>query len=255
VVSRRAGLALSLAVVAVYVGLAAWSGALSPLTRGPLLDGLGPLQAYRWVSPPPELASTNVAASSLTTTLPLLPQGNRGASLVSSDSQITVVIPNGAIASNAGDTGVRIDLTPGDPAAVAPLGDGLEVFGNTYLIEATYLPSGTPAKALAAKIDVILVYPVTAALHSPSHELLTSRTGDGWKPLQSNDVISAQQVEAQSSELGYVVVGGVVSPLPVTNSPGGSGGGAGNAVAIGLFAVAGVALLVGIGLVLRGRNR
>jgi len=254
-VRRRAGLLLGMAVVAAYVGLAAWSGSISPLARGPLLDGIGPVQAYRWVSPPPELASTNVEPSSLTKKLPLTPNGNRGASLVSSDSQITVVLPTGAIGARAGDSAVRIDLTPGDPAKLAPLGGGLDAFGNSYRIEATYLPSGTEVRGLGAQIDVILVYPVTTTLHSTSHELLASTTGERWKPLNSNDAITAQQVEALTSELGYVVVGGVVSPLPITNSPSASGGGAGNAVAIGLLAGAGVCLLVGIGLVLRGRGR
>ena len=252
---RRAGLVLGVAVAATYLGLAAWSGSLTPLARGPLLDGIGPVQAYRWVGPPPELASTNVEPSSLTKRLPLTPKGNQGASLVSSDSQITVVFPGGAIPPHTGDSAVRIDLTPGDPAALGPLGDGLEAFGNTYRIEATYLPSKTKVGRLGGQIDVILVYPVTATLHSTSHELLASATGDRWKPLTSNDAISAQQVEALTSELGYVVVGGLTSPLPVTDSPSTSGGGAGNAVAIGLLAAAGVFLLVGIGLVLRGRGR
>lgn len=250
----RAGLGAA-AVMVAYVGLAMCSGALSPLARGPLLDGFGPPQAYRWVSPPPDLASTNVAPSSLSKQLPLTAQGNRGVSLVSSDSQITVVLPDGAITPHAGDTAVRIDLTPGDPAALAPLGDGLEPFGNTYQIAATYLPSGQHVKTLGAKIDVILVYPVTTTLHTTSHELLASKTGKAWKPLESNDVITAQQVEALSADLGYVVVGGVPSANPITSSPGGSGGGAGNTVAIALFVVAAVSLLVGVGLVLRGRNR
>ena len=68
---RRTGRALGLAAVTAYVGLASWSGALSPLARGPLLDGTGPPQAYRWVNPPPDLAATNIEPSSLRKRLPL----------------------------------------------------------------------------------------------------------------------------------------------------------------------------------------
>ena len=34
-------------------------GHLSSLAKGPLLDGIGPPQPYRWVNPPPDLAATN----------------------------------------------------------------------------------------------------------------------------------------------------------------------------------------------------
>jgi hypothetical protein len=252
---RRTGRALGLTVVAAHVGLASWSGALSPLARGPLLDGTGPPQAYRWVSPPPDLAATNIEPSSLRKRLPLTAKGNVGASLVSSDSQMTVVVLDGTIPPRAGDTAVRIDLTPEDPATLAPLGDQLAAFGNTVLIEGTYVPSGTPVKKLAGKIDVILVYPVTVTLHATSHEVLASPTGERWQALTSNDVLLQQQVEAMTSELGYVVVGGVPSPQPITNSPSGSGGGVSTTIGFVLFAVAGVAFLVGLGLLLRGRNR
>ena len=62
-VSRRAGRAAGAVVVVAYVALAAWSGSLSPLSRGPLLDGIGPPQAYNWVNPPPDLAPQNLPPS------------------------------------------------------------------------------------------------------------------------------------------------------------------------------------------------
>ena len=47
--SRRAALLVGALCLTAYAGLAALSGHLSPLARGPLLDGIGPPQDYRCV--------------------------------------------------------------------------------------------------------------------------------------------------------------------------------------------------------------
>jgi hypothetical protein len=254
VVRRRTLAASAAAVVLAYAGLAAWSGHLSPLARGPLLDGLGPPQAYRWVSPPPDLAATNVEPSNLTGSMPLTPKGVAGASFVSSDSQLTVIVKDGAIAPHGHDTSVSLEATPVDPATLAPLEGDLKPFGNAYRIAFTYLPSKVRVTRLRDPLDVLLAYPYTVTLHAANHGLYASRDGKNWTPARSNDLLAAFQVEGPVPEPGYVVVGGVPTPAPVSTSPGGGSAGT-NAVATGLFVVAGVALLVGIGLVLRGRKR
>ena len=251
---RRTFTGSALAVLIVYAALAAWSGRLSPLARGPLLDGLGPPQAYRWVSPPPDLAAPNVAPSNLTGSMPLTPKGVSGASFVSSDSQITVIVKDGAIAPHGHDTSVAFEATPVDPATLSPLEGNLEPFGNAYRIAFTYLPSKTRVTRLRDPLDVLLIYPYTVTLHAASHGLYASRDGEAWTPSTSHDLLAAFQVEGPVPEPGYAVVGGIPTPAPVSTSPTGGGSGT-NAVATGLFVVAGVALLVGIGLVLRGRKR
>ena len=251
---RHRTLASALGVMLAYAALAAWSGHLSPLARGPLLDGLGPPQAYRWVSPPPDLAATNVAPSNLTGSMPLSPKGVLGASFVSSDSQITVIVKDGAIAPHGRDTSVSLEATPVDPATLAPLGGDLEPFGNAYRIAFTYLPSKTRVTQLRDPLDVLLVYPYTVTLHAARHGLYATRDGKAWAASASHDLLAAFQVEGPVPQPGYAVVGGVPTPAPVSTSPTG-GGSATNAVATGLFVVAGIALLVGIGLVLRGRGR
>jgi hypothetical protein len=248
--SALAGLILVLA----YVLLALWSGRISPLARRPLLDGLGPLQAYRWVAPPPDLAATNVRPSPLTLTLQLTSKGSLALSGGSGDKQITVIAPNGAFAPHGADTSVRIDATPLDPATLGKLGDDLAPFGNAIQLRATYLPSNTPVKSLKGSLDVILIYPVTVTLHASTHQMSASDDGTKWTSLKGNDFTQTQQVEAVVPSLGYVVVSGVPGPAPVSVSPPGSGGGKLNGIAIGLFVAAGCALLVGIGLVLRNRK-
>ena len=56
---RSLALGAGVAIALVYTATAVLSGHLSPLARRPLLDGLAPPTAYRWVQPPPELAATN----------------------------------------------------------------------------------------------------------------------------------------------------------------------------------------------------
>ncbi len=82
--SGGAILAIGLAVVAVYVAAAWFSGRLSPLARQPLLDGLIPPAPYRWEDPPPELAPTNVEPTPETALVEL---GNSGSvtAIVSTD--------------------------------------------------------------------------------------------------------------------------------------------------------------------------
>lgn len=250
---RRRAIAGGLAVAALYVAAAAWSGALSPLARGPLLDGLGPPQAYRWVSPPPELAATNVAPSALTAVLPIATGGVKGGSSISSDSQVTVIVTDGSIAPHANDTSVRLDVTPVDPATLAPPPGGRETFGNAYRIAATYLPSKTPVRSLRGPLDVVLVYPVTVTLHATRHDLLASPDGQRWSVAKSTDSPAIQQVEAPVDGLGYVQVAAVPTPAPISSSPASASGGS-NTVAVVLFALAGVVLLLGIGLILRNRR-
>jgi hypothetical protein len=250
---RRAAVAAGVGVVGVYLVLAGVSGRLSPLARRPLLDGLGPLQAYRWVTPPPDLASTNLAPSALSFSMPLGTQGVQGQGPPSGDGQITVIVGDGAIGPHGSDTTVRVDVTPLDPTTLKALGHGLAAFGNVYRIEATYEPSNTRVGTLVRPLDVILVYPVTVTLHSAKHEIASSLDGKRWTVRKGNDFAASQQVEAPVPTLGYVVVAGVPGPAPVVVTPLASGSGS-KAVALGLIVAAGCALLVGLGLVLRNRR-
>jgi hypothetical protein len=93
-----------LAAAATFV-LGAWmSGALSPLARRPILDGAATLP-YRWVSPPPDLASTNKvktqADHSLLTAMAQAPSAN-GHFEVATTGRIPSPSPVGPGGSTAG---------------------------------------------------------------------------------------------------------------------------------------------------------
>ena len=154
---RWRALAIGLLVVALYAGLAAWSGRLSPLARGPQLDGLGPLN-YRWVSPPPELASTNQPPSAGRFVLPLRADGLGSQVVFTSDNQVTVIVDEGSVGPSEGQRSVELTVDPLDPADLAPPGGSLAAFGNAYRLGATYQPSGDRIRELDAPISVVLLY-------------------------------------------------------------------------------------------------
>lgn len=242
-----AGLTIALA----YVALAWLSGWLSPLARRPILDGLAPVAPYRWVSPPPELAASNQPPASGTFEVPLRPSGSEPAVFITPDNQVTLVIDRNAFPARGEDRVVRLSVTPLDPATLSSLPNRLSAFGNALELRATYEPSGRPVRHMRQPIDVFAVYPVTLELHATTHELLRSDEGATWTSLGSQDSAGLQQVTASVSEFGLLVVAGRLVPNPVVPAPPQRDI---DPVAIALLAGSAVALIVGLVLVLRGRN-
>lgn len=249
--SRRRVLVAGLAGVVVYAALAALSGQLSPLARGPLLDGLGPPQPYRWVNPPPDLASTNQPPSSGVFHVPLDANGSRPEVFVTSDNQVTVVVPHGAFEPRAGQIEVALSVDPLDPATLSSPGAALTIFGNAYRLQARYQPSGTAA-SLALPLDVVLLYPVTTNLHAATHQLYTSSDGQTWTKQDGSDALSQQQAEGPMPALGDVLVAGTAGPSPVTPAPAGSSGS--STTTIVLIVIAACIGLMGLGFIVRGRG-
>ena len=251
--SRRA-LALGLVAIAAYAALAAWSGALSPLARRPMLDGIGPNAPYRWVAPPPDLASTNQPPEGGTFAVKLTHTGSEPGVFFTGDAQVTLVLDADAFVPQGDDRTVRLDVEPLDPADFADPASGLTAFGNVVRIRASYQPSGTEVSRLDRSMSVLLVYPVTPTFHALSHGIqLSTNDGDRWAPLQSNDSLATQQVEARTQRLGLIVVAG--EPVPFTASPSSTGGGGGSStLAILLGGLAVIAAAVGIALILRNRS-
>jgi hypothetical protein len=245
--ARRRALAVGIVVIAIYSALAAWSGQLSPLARGPLLDGLAPVN-YRWVNPPPELATTNQEPSSGVFGLEMGPKGVEGKVVFTSDNQVTVIVTTGSIAPKAEQQSVDLSVTPVDPATLSPPGDGLSVFGNAYRVEATYRPSGKAARNqdITEPFDIILVYPSTSTLHATSHEIVYSADGTTWERLETMDTITFQQAEASVPGVGALMVAGSAAA-----SPGPGTGGGSTTLATALLVAAGCILLIGVALLIR----
>lgn len=250
--SRRAA-AWGLVAVAVYVAGAAISASLSPLARRPLLDGLGPLAPYRWVDPPPDLADTNQRPLGADVTLSLGPDGSESAVLFSGDNQITIVLASGTFAPHGPDRSVRLEATPVAPASLDGDAGSLAFFGNAIRIEATYRPSGDPARRLEQPLDVILTYPATPTLHARTHHIAVSSDGRGWQALDSIDSLAQQQVEASMDGPGYAAVVGRLTPTtPSVSTPGTGSPSEATLPAVLLGAAALVAGIAGVVLIVRG---
>jgi hypothetical protein len=242
---RSRALGAGLAVVLVYAATAILSGHLSPLSRGPLLDGLAPPTAYRWVEPPPELAATNQKPTPGTFTVKLGNDGSKTAVFTTDDAQVTVILPEGSFENADGQTSVQVAV---DPLAgtIADADDPLNVVGNVYLVQATYQPSGDAAK-LANPANVVIVYPLLANDHG-SHAIIWSRTGERWKALETDDLPSIQQAGAYIDEFGYLSVAGQPA------SPTGSGTSGGGSSVATIAIVAGLIILAVVAAVLLRRG-
>ncbi len=176
-----------------YVGVVA----LYPVPIRLVYDGLAPLPPYRWVHPPGERARDNHPPLPGTGTITFGPLGSRPAEVATGDDQALVTFPEGVIPLRAGETSVRVAITPLDPAAVAPPPGGQRFDGNAYRMEAIYATSAVTA-ALAGTVTVVLRYPV--------HATLILRSMDpAWKALPTTRFDASQQVLANSDVLGIFV--------------------------------------------------
>lgn len=245
---RARALAAGLGVAIVYVAMAMASGQLSPLARRPLLDGLAPPTAYRWVEPPPELADTNQKPAPGTFGVNLGKEGSETAVLTTDDAQVTLILPEGSFAPTPRQRSVEVTVEPVAPSSVAAPEAPLRMVGNVYLLRAAYAPSGDDA-SLANPSTIVLVYPLLANDHS-THSMIWSRNGKRWSTLQTDDLPSIQQAGADVDRLGYVSVAGE----PASPTAGGSGS---NGSSIGTIAIVTgfVVLAIVAAIVLRRRRR
>lgn len=216
--TRGRALGAGIALAIVYAASAALSGLLSPLARRPLLDGLAPPTAYRWVEPPPELEATNKKPTPLSIRVDLGNKGSETAVPTTDDAQVTVILPRGAFATDQGQRSVELTIEPIGPSTLSPPDAPLHVIGNVYRLAATYAPSGKTA-GLEVLSTVVLVYPLLANDHG-AHTVIWSRDGRRWKPLKTDDLPSIQQAGGDLTELGYVAVAG----RPASPTAGGSSG-------------------------------
>jgi hypothetical protein len=156
------------AVIVLYVVVATATISLAHRHVRPLFEGTGPSAPYRWVKPPAAFAIGNVVPQPSTTDVPLDPSGSKAIGVTTEDGQLVLNLPVGAMAANGADTGVRVALTPLDPATMPPVPSGLVADGNAYRVQLAYQPSGSPA-AIRVAGNIILTVPTagTTLLFSP----------------------------------------------------------------------------------------
>jgi hypothetical protein len=241
-----------LALAAVYVAAAALSGHLSIFDRRPLLDGFAPPPPYRWVSPPPSLASSNQPPLPGKATVPFQAGKSQAGVFRTNDSQIVLVLLGGAIPPKAGQTSVSLTIDPVAPKAVGPPPSGEEITGNVYRMKAVYKPGGAPVTTLAVGAELVMVYPAPPQ-KGLRHILIVSADGKKWHALHSNDSPIQHQVSSEGlKSLGYAAIAvpaGSSTPAPS------SGGGGGSPVVVIVVIGAVIVLIVVAALEIRRRRR
>jgi hypothetical protein len=199
---------VGLSVVAAYVLLAGVSGRLTPLARRPLFDGFAPPPPYNYVSPPPDLASTNKRPAAGKFTIALDPTaGSEPKVVATSDFQASIALAQGAIAPHAGDSSVSLVITPMAPGPSVALPSGLQMAGNIYRFSATYRPSGDPVTRFRQDAQLVLAYPLRSHTLAFRHTLLRSPDGRSFTAVTSTESIAQRLVQGNVSELGDFAVG------------------------------------------------
>jgi hypothetical protein len=247
VTSRRRVAAVGAALVVAYVAGAVASGTLDPSLRRPLLDGLAPPPLYRWVDPPPALASTNQRPAVGRFTIQLdATKGSAPGVFSTSDFQFSLALGLGAIAPRTGDTSILLRATPLAPEAGAQVPDGVRIAGNVMHVNVTYEPSGTPVDRFSPEGALGIVYPLLFQGTGYTDTVLRSDDGRSWTAVESDDAIAQQSVHASVGAPGYFAVGQTPSSSNGTSAASGS-----RSIPV---VIAVVAVLLGAFAVLRRRS-
>lgn len=141
------------------------------------------LQPYRYVVAPPGVQSEGPpeAGSSVQ------PVGV-AAFAGTTDNQMQLTLPPGALPPRAGEQGVRVVLDQLDPATLPPLPAGLEAEGNAYRVTLAYARSGAPVERLQG---------ATLSLTAPAPPSgLRELVGGAWRPLPASVVVGDEVVSS-----------------------------------------------------------
>jgi hypothetical protein len=185
--TRRVGLV----AVALGLGLAT---TLHARPAAPLFDGLPlPETPYRYVNPPPDLASSNQAPEPGQASLPV--QGGKvpGGGVQTGDGQVLVYFGLGALqaSTSAQSVTIRIDPVTDPPAPSA----GTQIRGNVYRISGTEQPSG-------AAVTVVHPYNITMRYPPGPFKELQFYDGSSWHPLVTSTVSGNPYAGGSPTALG-----------------------------------------------------
>lgn len=209
----------ALAILYLSVATLSYRSGLLPIR--PLYEGTAPPAPYRWVSPPKDLAAGNVPPARGSGTVRFTPKGSEASAVATDDAQAIVAFQDGSIKPKAGNTSVKVDITPLDPATLAQAPADFRFDGNAYRIAAAYQPSGAPAEMAVGSCPtdqstnrlcptVVLRYP----LHATD---LFRLDGTSWTLLVTTPAIASLQVFTDTPALGIFVAAG--PPRPVAPPP------------------------------------
>lgn len=231
-VKRR--LVFGAVAILIYLLGAVVTSRLDPFETPPVLDGLSPPPAYRWVEPPVDLADGNKKPFGGTFSVKFTNGRSEAGAFTIRDSQLSMILDPGVLVANGNPRAADISITPRGASSVdRPV--GLHIDGNVYRIVITAQPSGDAITSFKSPQRVILVYPADHSFVKPEHLIALSADGRTWSRLKTQDSTVQQQSSALIRSPGYVAV---VTPTKGKSSN----------TAVVVYVVAGVAVLGLIGL-------
>lgn len=211
-VSSPAGRGLRLAwgagIATLYLVAAAVSPPRSPDSSRIFYDGSAPPPPYRWVRPPLERARDNQPPEPGTGDVPFGPEGLSPLSVTTGDGQAAAIFDEKTVAPEAGQSAVRVRITPLDPRAVAAPPPGVRFDSNAYRIDVRYVPSGKP---------VVLRAPITVVLRYASGGVrVLQASASGWIAHDTTTYLDSLEVVAHTQTLGVFAA---VAPKTLPYAP------------------------------------
>ena len=226
--------AAGVALVALYAAVVVVTNLTTDLPVRPLFDGAGGSTPYKWVKPPWYVGAANIEPKASSSDITFENGVSPLIGVTSDDAQMILNLPQGALPSKEGATGVRASFTPFDPKKLAKLPEPLRPNGNAYRVEMAYEPSGEPVRQTTTSGNVILVVPDEA------EEILYSVDGKSWDELPTHRLGDPTTVGSAFNKPGFYLVGTALPEFPNPNK------GSGTKKTVGtVMIVVAVALLLG----------
>ena len=222
------------AAAAVYV-IAAW------LVAPGFFDGFAPPAPYHWVSPPPELKSSNRPPTSGQATIAVRNGSTEAGHVFTIDQQAAVTFPSQSFEAPPNGGSVTLEIKP---VPSYPDFRGIVPAGNVYLVSAS--------TRLISPVVVTLRYG-SQKQDPPSQIFAAADSAAWWKSIGSINNGVPYTVAASTQTLGYFVAGYPPAP-PATAASTASGAGSPPVLALVALAAAVLVVLAGIPLVAARRR-
>jgi hypothetical protein len=203
-------------------------------------DGFAPAQPYHWVSPPPELKSSNRPPTGGRATIAVQNGVAQSGHLYTGDQQAAVTIPSQSFEVPADGSAITLEI---EPVASYPALGGIVPAGNVYLV--------TASTRLISPIVVTLRYGSQQS-GPPSQVFAAQSSSAQWRSIGSISSTVPFTVAAGTQTLGYFVVG--FPPAPQSAPAGGASSSGVPAVTALAVAAAALVVLAGIPFVMARRR-
>ena len=159
---------------------------LAPLPGPPLYDGVIPVDAYRWLSPPP---GQHGGAEGTSRVIPVSGTSSPLVTLATAEvpPQAQLFAQPGGLTMPPGTTSLTVSITPVPPDAQPS--DG-HIAGNVYRVTITTQAGALVTAPASAEVTVILRHPDITA----SDATVSLLSNGAWQPLKTDASLAASFV-------------------------------------------------------------